>query len=672
LTHKRIEKLDDARRLELLVEGVIDYAIYTISLDGVVVSWNSGARRLKGYERQEIIGKPYATFFTPEDQERGLPQLALQTAATEGRFEAEGWRVRKDGSRFFALAVVDAVRDEDGELIGFAKITRDITERAETQRRLLESEARFRRLVDAVVDYAIFQLDPNGTVMTWNAGAQRIKGYEAGEIIGQHFSRFYTKEDRAAGLPFRALEAAARDGRYEAEGWRVRKDGATFWALVVIDRITDETGNLIGYAKVTRDITERLEAQRRLKETQEQLSASQKMEAIGQLSGGIAHDFNNLLMIVIGNLETALRSASDLGGTRPNLERSLKNAMRGAQRASALTSRLLAFSRRQALDPKPLDVNRYLTGVADFLQRSLGEMVDVEVVGSVGSWKIEADPNQLEATLLNLAINARDAMPNGGKLTIETTNVFADEGYCRTNPEVTPGQYVLICVSDSGSGMPPDVVARAFEPFFTTKDVGQGTGLGLSQVYGFVKQSGGHVKIYSEPGHGTTVKIYLPRYTRDAESAEETGDELLGEGQEGEVILVVEDDPDLRAYLSEVLAGLGYQVTVAPNAQAALPILEQPARRIDLLLTDIVMPGMNGRDLARRAAELRPGLRVLYMTGYSRNAVVHHGRLDEGVELLQKPVTQTQLAARIRDMLDERDMGSEPARTERGGNGTTH
>ena len=652
MASRPIDKLDDAERLQLLIDGVVDYAIYLIGPDGLVASWNSGARRLQGYEPEEIIGRPYDMLFTPEDRARGVPQQALQTAARTGRFESEGWRVRKDGSRFWALATLDAVR-QDGELIGFAKITRDITERKQVRQRLVESEGRFRRLVDAVVDYAIFQLDRDGIVRTWNSGAERIKGYSADEIIGKHFSVFYSDEDRAAGAPARALETAAHEGRFEAEGWRIRKDGSRFWALVVIDPIRDEHGELIGFAKVTRDMTERMEVQRQLREVQQKLAMSQKMEAVGQLSGGIAHDFNNLLMIVLGNLETAQRQVKSAAEPNPNLQRAMAGAMRGAQRAAALTSRLLAFSRRQPLDPKPLDVNKFLAGAADFLQRSLGETIDVEGVGAAGVWQIEADPNQLESALVNLAINARDAMPGGGKVTIEATNIYADEHYCRANPELAPGQYVLICVSDTGSGMPPDVLSRAFEPFFTTKELGQGTGLGLSQVYGFVKQSGGHVKIYSEVDQGTTVKIYLPRYTRQLEDEVEDETDVLGTGEDGEVILVVEDDHDLRAYLTEVLRGLGYTVLAASSGTAALPILEQTSNRIDLLLTDVVMPGLNGRELGRRAVQMRPNLRVLYMTGYSRNAVVHHGRLEEGVELLQKPITQNLLATRVRDVLDQ-------------------
>jgi PAS domain S-box-containing protein len=501
-----IETLPDERRLQLLVRAVVDYALFLLNPDGFVVTWNTGAQRLKGYEESEIVGQHFSRFYTPHDQEWGLPANALRTAAKEGRFESEGWRVRKDGSQFWALAVIDAIRSEDGELLGFAKITRDMTERRDA----LLTEQRFRQLVESVVDYAIFHLDSNGIISTWNAGAERIKGYAPGEIIGSHFSRFYTDEDRASGVPHRALETARTTGKFESEGWRVRKDGSKFWASVVIDAIRDTTGEVVGFAKVTRDITERREIQRLLQETQEQLAASQKMEAVGQLSGGIAHDFNNLLMIVIGNLETLQRHARE--SSNPNMQRALSNAMRGAQRAASLTQRLLAFSRRQALNPRPLDINKFVISSAEFIGRSLGEGIEIETAGAAGLWTVEVDTNQLEVALLNLAINARDAMPNGGKLTLEAANAILDREYCQSNPEVMPGQYVVLSVSDAGVGMSKEVVARAFEPFFTTKELGHGTGLGLSQVYGFVKQSGGHLKIYSEVGQGTTVKIYLPRY----------------------------------------------------------------------------------------------------------------------------------------------------------------
>lgn len=639
------------RRSRLLIDAVVDYAIYMIDVDGTVLTWNTGGVRLKGYAAHEIIGKHFSTFYTPEDRAAGLPERAIATAGKEGRYQAEGWRVRKSGARFWAMVVIDAIRNESGELTGFAKITRDITERQEAQNNILESERRYRRLVEAVVDYAIFQLDREGLVTTWNTGAQRIKGYAPEEIIGQHFSRFYTESDRAAGVPAQALEQARIKGRFEAEGLRVRKDGSTFSASVVIDPIFDEAGEIAGFAKVTRDVSQRLEAEKQLKEAQAQLAASQKLEAVGQLSGGIAHDFNNLLMIVLGNLETAQRYAKQLSPSA-SLQRVLSNAMRGAQRASTLTSRLLAFSRRQALDPKPLDVNKFIASSVDFLRRSLGEQIDIEAVGSAGQWQIEADPSQLDAALVNLAINARDAMPDGGKLTIEGANVFADDEYSRVNPEVPSGQYVVIGVTDTGTGMSAETLSHVFEPFFTTKELGHGTGLGLSQVYGFVKQSGGHVKIYSELGQGTTVKIYFPRYIGKFENDEDREPEELEQATRSETILLVEDDTEVRTYLAEVLRSLNYRVIAAHNTQSALTTLLQPNRRVDLLLTDIVMPGLNGRDLGRRAQEIRAGLPILYMTGYSRNAVVHQGRLDHGVELLQKPVSQAELALRIRKLLD--------------------
>jgi PAS domain S-box-containing protein len=525
-----------------------------------------------------------------------------------------------------------------------------------THEALRTSERQFQLLVQGVTDYAIFMLDPEGRITTWNSGAERIKGYHAEEIIGEHFSRFYTQEDQREGLPMRALLRATMEGRYEAEGWRIRKDGSRFRASVVIDPIHDDAAKLIGFAKVTRDVTERHRAQEMLDQARERLLQWQKMEAIGQLTGGVAHDFNNLLTIVIGNLETAQRQLGALsGGAASRLKRALGNAMRGAERAAILTQRLLAFSRQQPLDPKPLDLNKFIAAEVEFLQRSLGETIEVEAVGSAGLWPVEVDAHQLEAAMLNLAVNARDAMPNGGKLTIETSNAFLDQDYCSANPEVIPGQYVMIAVSDNGAGMTQNVVERAFEPFFSTKSAGQGTGLGLSQVYGFIKQSKGHIKIYSEVGEGTSVKIYLPRLLQDIDRRDE--EQQPAEAVEGpghETILVVEDDRDVRAYLVELLRDLNYRVLSAHDAVSALGLIENGEIRIDLLLTDVVLPGMNGRQLAEQAKNRRPHLQVLFTTGYSRNAIVHQGRLDPGVAMIQKPITQESLAARIRDLLDAR------------------
>ena len=509
-----------------------------------------------------------------------------------------------------------------------------------------QRERQFDILVEAVTDYAIYMLDPQGNVITWNVGAERIKGYPAEEILGQNFSRFYTEEDRRAGLPEAALAAAARDGRYEAEGWRVRRDGSRFWVNAVIYPMREERGGLAGFAKVTRDITERLRQESALERARAVALQSQKMEAVGQLTGGVAHDFNNILTTVIG--------ITDMLGRRRDIpeiaQRQLSLILRAAERGASLTQRLLAFSRRQTLDPHRLDVNRLVAGMSDLLRRTLGEGVKVETILAGGLWRAFVDANHLESALLNLGINARDAMPNGGKLTIETGNTYLDEEYAAAHAEVSAGQYVLIAVTDTGEGMPPEVIERAFEPFYTTKPAGKGTGLGLSQVYGFVKQSGGHIKIYSEPGLGSCVKIYLPRHLDDAPIEEEPQRPDFSILARGEKILVVEDDEDVRKYICVALSGLGYRVLEAPDGAAALRVLKAEPD-VALLFTDVGLPGMNGRRLAEEAQALQPALKVVYATGYARNAIVHNGLVDPGVNLLPKPFTVEALGRKLRQVL---------------------
>jgi signal transduction histidine kinase len=391
----------------------------------------------------------------------------------------------------------------------------------------------------------------------------------------------------------------------------------------------------------------------RRRDAEAMLRQSQKMEAVGQLTGGVAHDFNNLLTIVSGNLEIADRALQSWGdNTRERLTRVISNAANGAQRAAMLTQRLLAFSRRQPLDPRLTNVSQLLAGMADFFQRTLGENINLECVGGAGLWQVEVDPSQMEAAILNLVVNAKDAMADHGKLTIETSNAFIDEGYSQQNADIPVGQYVQIAVSDTGAGMSREVQEKAFDPFFTTKQPGLGTGLGLSQVYGFVKQSGGHVKIYSELKEGTTIKIYLPRAHAASDVVVPSEKPVVG-SVGSETVLVVEDEADVRSYLVETLQDLNYRVREAPDGASALALLDEDPFRIDLLLTDIVMPGMNGRQLADQLLGRQPSLRVLFMTGYSRNAIVHQGRLDPGVSLLQKPLTQAMLAAKIRDILDK-------------------
>ena len=533
------------------------------------------------------------------------------------------------------------------------QLNQDLEKRAEERAQQLaasmikleDTERRFQHLVQGVTDYAIYMLDVNGKVINWNPGAARIKGYSREEIVGRHFSTFYTPEDIEQELPKTALRTALETGKYETEGWRVRKDGSRFWASAVINAIKGGDGQHLGFAKITRDLTERRAADERARQ-------AQKMEAIGHLTGGVAHDFNNLLMVIIGNLETVQRKLHDTPLDVQRLARSAENAMRGARRAESLTQRLLAFSRQQPLDPRPLDLGRTIPGMSDMLRRTLGEQIAVETVLGGGMWRALADPNQLELAVLNLAVNARDAMPDGGKLTLETANVYLDDKYTSTQNEVVPGQYVMLAVTDNGSGMTDEVKAKAFDPFFTTKDVGHGTGLGLSQVYGFIKQSRGHVKIYSELGEGTTIKLYLPRAHAVSDEIDDSLSKILVRGSRNETVLVVEDDPDVRAYSCDTLTELGYDVLSADTGAAGLRILDSnPAIRV--LFTDVGLPGgMNGRQLADEARKRRPHLKVLFTTGYARNAIVHDGRLDAGVDLITKPFSQSALAEKLRDILD--------------------
>jgi len=635
----------DDGRYRLLVDAITDYAIYMLDAKGIVSSWNPGAARFKGYETDEIIGRHFSEFYTEEERNAGIPDLALKIAASEGRFEREGWRLRKDGTRFWAHVVIDPIRSPSGETIGYAKVTRDLTERKAAEEALRRSQEQFRLLVQGVTDYAIFMLDPEGHVASWNAGAQRIKGYAPDEIIGSHFSRFYTSEDLAEGIPARGLATAARDGRWEAEGLRKRKDGSTFWAHVVIDAIRDEGGKIIGFAKVTRDISERKEAEQSLQRTQAALAQAHKMEALGQLTGGVAHDFNNLLQVISSNLQLA---AKDVAGN-PRAEVRIQNALAGVSRGARLAQQLLAFGRRQALEPKVINVGRFIRGMDDMVRRTIGADIQFETCVSGGLWNTLLDPNQVENAVLNLAINARDAMPEGGKLTIEAGNAFLDDRYAASHEGLRPGQYVMLAVTDTGSGMPADVVQRVFEPFFSTKPEGKGTGLGLSMVYGLVKQSGGHIKIYSELGHGTTVKLYFPRVHESEDVVTDLSSTPLRGGTE--TILVVEDDEDVREGAVALLSDLGYRVLKARDGASAMGVIES-GLPIDLLFTDVVMPGpVRSPDLARTAKERLPNLAVLFTSGYTENAIVHGGRLDRGVELLGKPYSREQLARKIRHVL---------------------
>ena len=473
----------------------------------------------------------------------------------------------------------------------------DVTERKQAERALRESEQSYRLLLKGVRDYAIFMLDTDGHVRSWNAGAARIKGYSAEEIVGRHFRQFYTEEDRAAGVPERALAVAAREGKFEAQGWRVRKDGSRFYASVVIDAIRNDAGELVGFAKITRDITAQHEAQVALEQTREQLAQAQKMEALGQLTGGIAHDFNNLLMIVSGYAQLLQRRLSE-----PKDTQAIEAIRAAANRGEKLTRQLLTFSRRQQLMPVVVDLRQRIDAVRDMLAPSLRG--NIEFISDIEDkiWPVEVDLGELELALVNIAVNARDAMPDGGTITLSARNVVLKPGSAAGSLE---GDFVALAIIDTGTGMPPDVLARVFEPFFTTKPVGKGTGLGLSQVHGFANQSGGAVTVSSEAGRGTVVTVYLPRArTEAAEGAGETASDASEQAQG--TVLVVEDSRDVADVTSALLEQLGYRVVRAENAAEALRHLQQGIE-FDLLFSDIVMPGaINGLGWRKSARSASP------------------------------------------------------------------
>jgi PAS domain S-box-containing protein len=493
------------------------------------------------------------------------------------------------------------------------------------QRDLFESERNFRLLVEGVVDYALYMLDLDGVVTSWNVGGQRIKGYAPDEIIGQHFSRFYTEGDRANGKPLRALLTAREQGRYEEEGWRVRKDGTFFWASVIIDPIYED-GTLVGFAKITRDITERREAQLKLEQMHQQLAESQKLDALGQLTGGVAHDFNNLLMIISGSLYTLRKAVGD----DPKSQRALSAIEGATKRGASLTSQLLTFARRQSVNPQAVDVAERIDAVREVLDAAVGSAVTLQFDVEPGVWPVMVDVAEFETALVNLVINARDAMTGGGVIIISAHND-------KRGGEVGAG-HVAISVQDSGTGIAPDILSKIFDPFFTTKPIGKGTGLGLSQVHGFAHQAGGTVRVTSELGKGTRITILLPR--KEAVSvAEDAGTvDIGGSG----TVLLVEDNPEVASVSAGLLEQLGYTVRRVANAEAALREIELDG--VDLVFSDIVMPGkMDGLGLARHLKATKPGLPILLASGYSDAALSVRGDFP----ILRKPYEIHELSQAI-------------------------
>jgi PAS domain S-box-containing protein len=713
-----------------IVNSATDTAIISTDPEGRVTSWNEGARRILGWSEAEMLGETLECIFTAQDRARGQLASEMADAAARGRGGGEeGWRVRNDGSRFWAAGELTPILDGPEGVVGFIKILRDRTAQRQAEESIREErralavlkragsalavETDLNRMVQIATDAGVELSGAEFGAFFYdvlNEGGENCMRYTLSGAPVEAFSKFSMPRKTAVfattfnGEGIVRCDDITQDPRYGHNApHRGMPEGhlpvRSYLAVPVISRSGDVIGGLFfGHAAIgvfsdrseqrlaglaaeaavaidnarlsqaahreilerkraeeaLRDLNATLEQQvtersEKLRQNEEALRQSQKMEAVGQLTGGVAHDFNNLLQIIIGNLDTLRRN---LPSESRRLLRAAEQAMNGARRAASLTKRLLAFSRRQPLDPRSIDINSLVNEMSELLHRTLGETVAVETVRGAGLWRVEADANELEAAILNLAVNARDAMAEGGRLTIETANAHIDEGYAASHAEVIPGQYVVVSVSDTGTGMDANTIAKAFEPFFTTKPVGKGTGLGLSQVYGFVKQSGGHVKIHSEVGHGTTVKIYLPRMVGADDEAEVVDQLSLPEGTHEETVLVIEDDDDVRTYSVETLRELGYRVIEAHDGPSALRLLERQSR-VDLLFTDVVLPGgMTGAQVATDARELQPELKVLFTTGYSRDAIVHRGRLDRGAQLITKPFSYADLAAKVRDVLD--------------------
>jgi PAS domain S-box-containing protein len=632
------------RNFALLVGSIVDYAVYMLDPQGNITNWNRGAERIKGYLAKEIVGQNFSRFYTPEDRAQNLPARALATALREGKYEAEGWRVRKDGSRFWASVVIDPIFDQ-GSLIGFAKITRDVTERRKNETALIESERQSRGVIDTALD-GFAQLDEAGLVLEWNPRAQTVFGWTREEAVGRRLiDLVVAQEDRARFaeyLPPTLRSALSPSGGGQIEA--VTREGKKLIVELSISVLVMNDG--MRFNVFMRDLTEKVLIEGQLRQ-------AQKMEAVGQLTGGIAHDFNNLLQGIIGSLDLIQLRIN--AGRSENIGRFVEGALTSANRAAALTHRLLAFSRQQPLDPRPIDVNPLLTSMEDLLRRTMGEQIQLEFELAADLWSTLCDPNQLESALLNLSINARDAMSAGGRLTIRSHNADIDPTKAGTLRDVACGQYICIDVMDTGSGMPQEIVERAFDPFFTTKPAGQGTGLGLSMVYGFARQSNGQCEIRSKPGLGTTIRLYLPRHSAEIQAAPPVPASHSPAGK-GEVVLVVEDEPVVRKIVLEVLDQLGYQSIEAASGEAGLEVLGS-GQAIDLLISDIGLPGLNGRLLADAAKQLHPGIKVLLMTGYASGAATAAGFLAPGMELITKPFTVQALALRIREMIENTEHG---------------
>ena len=634
-----------SERYRLMIECVKDYAIYTLDQRGCVTSWNEGAERIYGYTSSVILGQHRRIFFTKEDVARGLPQLELDEAARTGRFAEEAWRVRKDGSKFWANGSITAVRDDTGRLREFVKIVRDLTERKkaeiELQKTLTALQLRDRAVQAVPLGIVITDAQQSGNPIIYaNSGFERLTGYSSQEVLNRNLEFLIGRKTDVNSV--NQFKNAIADGKECClELIYHHKDGTPFWISQSISPVFDSTGRLIQYVAILSDVT-----QRRILE--DQLRQSQKMEAVGQLAGGVAHDFNNLLTVIIGYCDVLF---GELPVDAPT-NASVQAINEAAQRAADLTRQLLTFSRKNVIEPQFVDLNKLVDDTERMLRRVIGEDVELTTILDPSIGRMKVDPGQIRQVLMNLVINARDAMPRGGKLTIETQRVILDEPYVNSHVEVAVGRYVLLSVSDTGTGMTPEVRSRIFEPFFTTKPAGKGTGLGLSVVHGIVKQSLGHIGAYTEVGIGTTFKIYLPVVDEPAATSNTTeAAKTVTAGSE--TVLLVEDEDAVRRITLRFLQAQGYTVLTATNGKDALKVSANQTGGIDLLVTDVVMPEMNGPELVEILRPMFPRMRVLFISGYTNDAIIRQGLLNVENVFLQKPYTSKALLTKVRQVLDQ-------------------
>ncbi len=636
---------DVERQLRLFLQDVPHYAILLLDPTGIIRSANAGAERLFGHERGDLVGRPYDVLHTPAALKDRLPQQTLNIARVRGFYRETGFRVRRDGGRFDAETLVTPVQDEDGAVLGYGVIVQDVSARVAESDLLQQSESRLQLLVDTVLDTLVDGLiiiDRRGRIQLYNRACETLFGYSPADVLGRNVKMLMPPEISAEHDSYLANYQTTGIRKIIGSSREVfgqRRDGSQFPMHLAVGE-TSHGGDPI-YIGVIRDLTQR-------NRTEEQLRQSQKMEAVGQLTGGIAHDFNNILMVIMANADELLDSGTLGRQDRAGMERILA----ATQRASDLTKQLLAFSRKQVLRPVPTDLNERVSGTVRLLRRTLGEHVEIDLVLADGLWPTEIDRAQLEAALVNICLNARDAMAaRGGRLVVETRNMELGNDQLGEHPEAAPGRYAMLAVTDNGAGMAPEVVAHVFEPFFTTKEVGKGTGLGLSMVYGFVRQSHGYVHIYSEPGKGTTIRLYFPASVEAAGTERAAVEAAMPFGDER--VLVVEDNHEVRAGIVSQLRSLGYGVDEAANGTAALEICEERRGGFDLLLTDVIMPGgMGGRELVESVRERWPQIAVVFMSGYTANAFARLEGDALDAQLLEKPFRKTDLARAVRGALD--------------------